>query len=605
SSASISSTAVVFAPPALVETPASKPEEPSAQTQPQGQGWGRKVKPPSMVLDDDVNGFKARMGGGKREGGGKKKGKKNKNQQALAVWDPNEPYDPMRPNDYNEFKIWQRKEREERRERMLEERRRGEDRKRYRRSSSYSDSYHSASEDERPRKTGRFEDRDEMEDDYDRPRGGLGSSAAPRADFPPPAPVNVAMSGDEAYLRRLAMSQAVRPAEPPVPGFSPAPSTSTLPPPGSAPSFNPGGPSPPSYATLPPSSSFTPAPSEGDDIPGLGRASSTFSSSASPPPPPASAAIPPPAPVAQSGEEAYLRRLALSQQGAGLGASNPMPFVSPPSPAFVSTVPPPAVPPPPAAGAPVAPLTEEKIRNSKQAAAAIAARLSALAPKGAANPPSSGTPPPTTSARSSAPPEEPAQRPDPQGFAARLMAKWGHKEGQGLGVDGSGIVHALTVEQVAAQGKKGGKGKGKGKGKGAGEDPAAPPAHVAAKMGKIVNLNEDARAREDRERFGEPSRVVVLTNMVGLEDVDDVELREEIGDECSKNGTVQRVVVHPVYPTPENPEEQVRIFVLFAGPAGAWKTVRELDGRYFGGRSVRARYFSESLFYAAEFDAPL
>ena len=80
-----------------------------------------------MVLDDDVNGFKARMGGGKREGGGKKKGKKvcrytrspsvhhstcdvqNKNQQALAVWDPNEQYDPMRPNDYNEFKMWQRK----------------------------------------------------------------------------------------------------------------------------------------------------------------------------------------------------------------------------------------------------------------------------------------------------------------------------------------------------------------------------------------------------------------------------------------------------------------------------------------------------------------
>ena len=46
------------------------------------------------------------------------------------------------------------REREERRERILEERRRGEDRKRFRRSSSYSDSYHSASEDERPRKAG-------------------------------------------------------------------------------------------------------------------------------------------------------------------------------------------------------------------------------------------------------------------------------------------------------------------------------------------------------------------------------------------------------------------------------------------------------------------
>ena len=81
----------------------------------------------------------------------------NNNAAAIAIWNPDEAYDPMRPNDYNEFKLWQRREREERRERILEERRRGEDRKRYRRSSSYSDSYHSASEDEKPpRKAGTY-----------------------------------------------------------------------------------------------------------------------------------------------------------------------------------------------------------------------------------------------------------------------------------------------------------------------------------------------------------------------------------------------------------------------------------------------------------------
>ncbi|KAI0373276.1 hypothetical protein BV20DRAFT_1119323 [Pilatotrama ljubarskyi] len=588
----ISSTAVVFAPPSLVETPASKPEEPAAQPQPQSQGWGRKVKPPSMILDDDVNGFKARRGG-KREGGGggKKKGKKHKNQQALAVWDPNEVYDPMRPNDYNEFKIWQRKEREERRERMLEERRRDEARKRYRRSSSYSDSYHSASEDERPRKAGRFEEREDAEDEYDRPRG-IGSAAAAPAPLPPPAPVNVNMSGDEAYQRRLALSQGIRPAEPTPIQSSSAPSSSF------APSVASGGPSGvSSYSILPPSSSFA-APEGNDEIPGLGRASSTFSSVSPPPPPPPGADA---APVVQTGEEAYLRRLALSQQTTPQRPPSPAPFVSPPPPAFTPSLPVPVVPPPPA-GAPASTLSEEKVRNSKQAAAAIAAKLSALAPKGGASAPS----PPSTSARSSVAPEEssePAKKPDPHGFAARLMAKWGHKEGQGLGVDGSGIVHALTVEQVA-QGKAGGKGKGKGKGPG----PAiGGPAGAVAKpgMGKIVNLNEDAKAREDRERFGEPSRVVVLTNMVRLEDLEDEDLREDIGDECSKNGTVERVVVHPVYPPPENPEDAVRIFVLFAGPVGAWKTVRELDGRYFGGRSVRARYFPETRFAAADLDGPL
>ncbi|KAH9484324.1 DNA-damage-repair/toleration protein DRT111, chloroplastic [Psilocybe cubensis] len=557
--AGLSSTAVVFAPPVLVDanatstatatstTAATAPSQESTTATTGTQGWGRKVKPPSMILDEDVNGFKNNNQGQKKKSG-KSKGKKNKNAPAFPTWDPMELYDPMRPNDYNEYKMWRTKERIDRRERMAEQRRQ-EERKRSRRSASYSDSEYSGSDDdERPRKSGKY-------DTYDRWSRGRAESAhdAP-AHESAPVVIDRALTGDEAFQRRLAMSAAAaRPRSPP-PSVSPAA-----------------------------------APSRPLDY--------------EPPHPP---------PQAETGEEAYLRRLAMSTMSRhnppqpappppppAAAVSPPAPVVSPPqqerprsvSPPALAYNPfaPPSVPPPPPPGGPgaIPNAFEERVK----AAAAIAAKLSALAATAGASSSSSSPAPPPPAA------EEPVEekKPDPHGFAARLMAKWGHKEGQGLGAGADGIVNALVVEQVGSS--KSGKGKNNGPpGKGIG---------VGSKMGKIINNNEDAKTREDKERFGEPSRVVVLTNMVGPEDVDDEDLREEIGDECSKNGTVEWVIVHAVHPPPANPEDAVRIFVLFAGPVGAWKTVRELDGRYFGGRSVRARYFPEQSFSRYDLDRAL
>lgn len=98
-----------------------------------------------------------------------------------------------------------------------------------------------------------------------------------------------------------------------------------------------------------------------------------------------------------------------------------------------------------------------------------------------------------------------------------MMAKWGHQEGKGLGANQSGIVNALIMEKVEDKDTKKKK------------QGYKPPTGASMSRGKIVNENEDVRGREDRERFGESSRVVVLTNMVGPEDAEDDELRNEIG----------------------------------------------------------------------------
>jgi splicing factor 45 len=152
------------------------------------------------------------------------------------VWDPLEQYDPLRPNDYNEYKVWKQKERIERRERLAEQRRQ-EDKKRYRRSSSCSDSERSASGDEPPRKAGmwiefalkllnltfpvaigRYEEHYDRwsRDDDERPRG---IGAQPPAVDDAPVPIDQNISGEEAFQRRLAMSMARKgvqiPAAPP------------------------------------------------------------------------------------------------------------------------------------------------------------------------------------------------------------------------------------------------------------------------------------------------------------------------------------------------------------------------------------------------------
>ncbi|XP_061653010.1 poly(U)-binding-splicing factor PUF60a isoform X1 [Phyllopteryx taeniolatus] len=92
------------------------------------------------------------------------------------------------------------------------------------------------------------------------------------------------------------------------------------------------------------------------------------------------------------------------------------------------------------------------------------------------------------------------------------------------------------------------------------------------------------------------SRVMVLRNMVGQDDIDD-DLEGEVTEECGKFGQVKRVVI---YQERQGEEEDaaviIKIFVEFCHTAEMNRAVWALDRRWFGGRKVAAEAYEQDRF---------
>ncbi|CAH8841009.1 unnamed protein product [Trichobilharzia szidati] len=91
------------------------------------------------------------------------------------------------------------------------------------------------------------------------------------------------------------------------------------------------------------------------------------------------------------------------------------------------------------------------------------------------------------------------------------------------------------------------------------------------------------------------SRVLLLENMVGVNEVDD-ELQEEVMEECSNYGSVLRVLIHIMA------SQDVRIFIQFDRSDDAKSACSALNQRYFAGRVVQAKLYDEERFQLHELD---
>lgn len=92
------------------------------------------------------------------------------------------------------------------------------------------------------------------------------------------------------------------------------------------------------------------------------------------------------------------------------------------------------------------------------------------------------------------------------------------------------------------------------------------------------------------------TKVVLLQNMVGPGEVDE-DLEVETKEECEKYGPVSKCLIYEI-PNKRVPDsEAVRIFVEFCHIESARKAVNDLNGRYFGGRVVKASFYSVERFH--------
>ncbi|KAA0191422.1 Splicing factor [Fasciolopsis buskii] len=167
--------------------------------------------------------------------------------------------------------------------------------------------------------------------------------------------------------------------------------------------------------------------------------------------------------------------------------------------------------------------------------------------------------------------------------AAKMMARMGYREGQGLGRESQGMSTALVVEKTSRRGGKIIHERDQQR-----QQPTVPNASSTFPV--------DTSAEETITNLPLPenrSCVILLRNMCGPGEVDD-DLEPETAEECAKYG---KVVSCMIFELPDSPDDEaVRIFVEFESDDAATKAVLDLNGRFFAGRVVKAGFYDADKF---------
>ncbi|KAF3004601.1 hypothetical protein E8E14_007343 [Neopestalotiopsis sp. 37M] len=288
-----------------------------------------------------------------------------------------------------------------------------------------------------------------------------------------------------------------------------------------------------------------------------------------PPPPSPPRAAPVPLPDDKTGDDAYARRLAMSQ-----GIPPPPPPPTEPGPAgpeAQSPVPPPPPPPEPEH----ATISRAPVRYTQPEPTAMEGVDQEVPESQAQNEDEDDEDAPRSS------------RPGQKGFAARLMSKYGWSKGQGLGAEGTGILAPLSVKvEKRKKNENGGWAEPGGRGK-----IIQPKANTNSNNA----TSSTPSSADEGGKFGPMSNVIVLRHM--LDNIEDAQqemedgLGQEIGEECGdKYGRVERIYIDTA------PGGTKSVYIKFVDTVSALRAVNALDGRVFAGSSIEPRFYDLEAF---------
>jgi splicing factor 45 len=191
-----------------------------------------------------------------------------------------------------------------------------------------------------------------------------------------------------------------------------------------------------------------------------------------------------------------------------------------------------------------------------------------------------------TGPHSTAPVQQTSKVSGQKGFAARLMAKMGWEEGQGLGAKGEGITTAIIAQAT--------KRKRRSDKDGGGWMPST---------GKIVGgkKRKMQSTADDEGEFGNISNVVKLQGMLDELDVtyeiEEKNLLQEIGEQFSKDyGPIERLFIWREQNGGKN-----EVFVKFTNQLSALNACGGTNEMTFAGNPVKARFFDAVKFENGEY----